>query len=341
MQAMVLREYNQPLRLEKVEDPKIGPGEVLIRVRACGVCASNIKYVEGAYPDVLTLPHILGHEPAGEVAGVGPGVQGFQKGDRVCVYVFITCGECIYCGRGEENNCPNVHRIGMELNGAYAEYVKAPARNVFKIPEGVSFEQASVLADSVATSFRAVREKAKVRVGDDVVIMGTGSLGINGVQIAKAAGARVIAVDIAPRKLEFAREFGADEAIDGSKQDVAKAIRSLTGGKGADSFLDFVGSGDSVRTGLQSLRRGGKLVVVGHDPHHPIQLKAFMDLIMEEAEIIGSHASTRQELIEVLNLVRLGRIKPVIGAQYPLSQANEAHHALKHQEQFGRIVLIP
>src|SRR4030042_1736308 len=180
MKALVLREYNKPLMLEEVETPGIGTGEVLINVKACGVCASNVKYVEGAYPDVLTLPHILGHEPVGEVVKVGPGVQGIVKGDRVCVYIFIPCGECLYCGKGEENNCLHVNRIGMEVSGAYAEYIKAPARNVFKIPDGVSYEQAAALADAAAPSFHAIREKAKVRVGGDVVIMGIGSLGING-----------------------------------------------------------------------------------------------------------------------------------------------------------------
>jgi propanol-preferring alcohol dehydrogenase len=341
MKAMVLRKYNQPLVLEEVEMPRIGAREVLIQVKACGVCASNVKYVEGAYPDVLTLPHILGHEPVGEVVKVGPEVQGVVKGDRVCVYIFIPCGECLYCGKGEENNCLHVNRIGMEVSGAYAEYIKAPARNVFKIPEGVSYEEAAVLADAAATSFHAIREKAKVRVGDDVVIMGIGSLGINGVQIAKAAGARVIAIDILPSKLEFARKYGADEMIDGRKEDIATRVRSLTGGKGVDSFIDFVGSADSVRAGLGSLRRAGKLVVVGHDPYRPIQLMAFKDLVMEEAEIIGSHASTRQELREILNLVQIGKLKPVIGARYPLAQANEAHQAIKGGEIFGRIVLLP
>jgi alcohol dehydrogenase, propanol-preferring len=341
MKAMVLRKYNQPLVLEEVEMPRIGAREVLIQVKACGVCASNVKYVEGAYPDVLTLPHILGHEPVGEIAQVGSEVQGMAKGDRVCVYIFIPCGECLYCGKGEENNCLHVNRIGMEVSGAYAEYIKAPSRNVFKIPDGVSYEEAAVLADAAATSYHALRVKANVRMGDDVAIMGVGSLGINGVQIAKAAGARVIAIDILPAKLEFAREYGADETIDGRKEDTAARVRSLTAGKGVDSFIDFVGSADSVRTGLGSLRRAGKLVVVGHDPYRPIQVMAFKDLVMEEAEIIGSHASTRQELREILNLVQIGKLKPVIGARYPLSQANEAHKAIKGGEVFGRIVLLP
>lgn len=341
MKAMVLREYNHPLKLEEVDVPKIEPGEVLIKVKACGVCASNVKYVEGAYPSVLKLPHILGHEPAGEIVEIGPGVQGFTRGDRVCVYIFIPCGECLYCSKGEENNCIAVKRIGMEVSGAYAECIKAPVRNVFKIPEGMTYDEASVLADAAATSFHALREKAKVRVGEDVVIIGVGSLGINAVQIAKAAGARVIAIDITPSKLEFARRYGADETIDGRKEDIAQRVRRLTSGKGADSFIDFVGGPESARAGLHSLRRGGKLVVVGHDPHHPIQVKAFQELIMEEIEIIGSHASTRQELREVIALVQAGKLKPVIGARYPLAQANEAHHALKTEEIFGRIVLLP
>jgi len=340
MKAMVLHEFNRPLRLEEVEVPKIGPRELLVKVKACGVCASNIKYTKGVYP-YLTLPHILGHEPAGEVVDVGGEVEGFAKGDRVCVYIFITCGECLYCSKGEENNCIHFKRIGVELNGAYAEYLKVPARNAFKIPDGISYEEAAGIADAVVTSFHALREKAKIRLGEDVVIMGTGGLGINAVQIAKLAGAKVIAIDITSRKLEFAGKYGADETIDARKEVIAERVRSLTHGKGVDSFIDFVGSPESVRAGLRSLRRGGKLVMVGHDPYHDFQVKPFQEVILEEAEIIGSHASTRQEMCEVLSLVEAGKIRPIIGPRFPLSEANEAHRVLENEEVFGRIVLVP
>lgn len=339
MKAMVLHEFNQPLRFEEVEVPKIGAGELLIHVKACGVCASNVKYAKGPSP-YITLPHILGHEPAGEVVEVGPNVEGFVKGDRVCVYIFVTCRECLYCTTGQENSCLRAQRIGMELRGAYAEYVKVPARNAFKIPDGISFEEAGGISDAIVTSFHALREKAKIRVGDDIAIMGVGGLGINAVQIANLAGVKVIAIDITTRKLEFARKHGADETIDARKGGIAESIRSITKGKGIDSFIDFVGSPDSIKAGLHSLRRGGKFVVVGYDPHHDFQAKTFQEIIMEEVEIIGAHASTREEMKEVLSLIQAGKIRPIIGTRYPLCEANEAHRALEDEEIFGRIVLV-
>ncbi len=337
---MVLHEFNQPLRLEEVEVPRIGAGELLVHVKACGVCASNVKYAKGSSP-YIKLPHILGHEPAGEVVEVGPNVEGFGIGDKVCIYIFITCRECFYCTTGQENSCLRAQRIGMELPGAYAEYVKVPARNAFKIPDGISFEEAGGIADAMVTPFHALREKAKISVGQDIVVMGVGGLGINAVQLAHLAGSKVIAIEITTKKLEFAQKYGADHAVNFREGGVAERIRSLTGGKGADVFLDFVGSPDSVKTGLHSLRRGGKFVVVGHDPRHDFKAKTFQEIIMEEVEIIGSHASTREEMREVLGLIEAGKIRPIIGARYPLSKANEAHHVLENEEVLGRIVLLP
>lgn len=340
MKAMVLREFNQPLRLEEVEIPKIGRGEILIRVKACGVCASNVKYSKGSDP-VIKLPHILGHEPVGEVADVGPEVKDFSVRDRVSVYIFVTCGKCLYCRRGEENNCINCNRIGMELPGAYAEYVKVRARNALKIPDGIPYEEASVIADAINTPFHAIRTRGKVRIGETVVIIGVGGLGIHAVQIAKASGARVIAIDVVSRKLDIAKQYGADEIIDARKEEIAEKVRSLTDGNGVDAYIDFVGNPNSLSAGLRSLRRGGRLVIVGNDPlKRDFQFNPHKAVTFEEVQIIGSHAATRQEMLELLQLVKAGTIKPVIAARYPLNQANEAHQALENQQNPGRIVLV-
>jgi D-arabinose 1-dehydrogenase-like Zn-dependent alcohol dehydrogenase len=275
------------------------------------------------------------------VVEVGAGVDDFVIGDRVCVYIFVTCGKCLYCNAGQENNCTHPKRIGIELAGAYAEYVKAPAHNAVKIPNGISYEEAAVIPDAIDTPFHAIHERAKIRLGDEVGIIGIGGLGIHAVQIAKLAGARVIAIDISPRKLEFARTYGADETIDGKRERIVERLRSLTQGRGLDSFIDFVGTPESVRAGLNSLRRRGKLVLVGHDAHRELQAKPFEEIILGEVEIFGSHASTRREMFEVLKLVQTGRIKPVIAARYPLTEVNEAHRVLEEEEMLGRIVLIP
>jgi D-arabinose 1-dehydrogenase-like Zn-dependent alcohol dehydrogenase len=262
MRAMVLREYNQPSRLEDVAVPTTGAGELLARVKACGVCASNLKYVKEP-ADYITLPHILGHEPAGEVVEVGPNVEGFVRGDRVCIYIFVTCRSCSYCTTGQENRCLQARRIGHELPGAYAEYVKVPAWNAFKIPDGISFEEAGGLADAIATSSHAVQTKAQIRFGEDVAVMGVGGLGSNAVQLARLAGCRVIAIDLTTRKLEFAQKIGADETINAQQEGEAERLRALTKGKGVDAFFDYVGTRHSMHAGLHSLRRGGKFVLWG------------------------------------------------------------------------------
>lgn len=340
MKAMVLREHNQPLRLDDVEIPRIGEGELLVRVRACGVCASNLKYVREP-ADCITLPHILGHEPAGEVVEVGPNVEGFAEGDRVCIYIFVTCRTCLYCTTEQEHSCLQQRRLGHELPGAYAEYLKVPSWNAFKIPEGISYEEAGGIADAMVTSYHAVRTKANVRVGDDVAVMGVGGLGSNAVQLARLAGCRVIAIDITPRKLEFARKIGADETINAQMEVVPERIRAMTKGKGVEVFFDYVGTRDSMKAALHSVRRGGKFVLVGHEPGHEFQAQTFQELIMEEVQVIGSHASARNELQAVLKLIQDGKLRPLIGAVYPLAEANEAHRALEHEEIFGRIVLVP
>jgi propanol-preferring alcohol dehydrogenase len=340
MKAMVLCEFNQPFRLQEVEIPKIDQGELLIRVKASGVCASNIKRSKGSSPN-YPLPAILGHEPVGEVVEVGAGVDDFTIGDRVCVYIFVNCGKCFYCNAGQENNCARTKRIGIELPGAYAEYLKLPARNAVKIPDGISYEEAAVIPDAIDTPYHAIHERAKIRLGEEVGIIGVGGLGVHAVQIAKMAGAKVIAIDISPRKLEFAKKCGADETIDGKKERIVERLRSLTQGRGVDCFVDFVGTPESVRAGLNSLRKRGRFVLVGHDAYRELQAKPFEEIILGEVEIFGSHASTRQEMFEVLKLVQAGKIKPVVAARYPLTEVNEAHSALEQEEMLGRIILTP
>ena len=335
---MVLHEFDQPLRLEEVEAPRIGAQEVLVKIKACGVCASDIKMVRGIVPNV-TLPHILGHQPAGDVLEIGPGVKGFSPGDRVCVYVFVTCGECFYCRMGQENNCIKTRRIGHELNGAYAEYLKVPSVNVFKIPDGIPYEEGSIIADAISTPFHAIHKQARVKPGEDVLIIGIGGLGIHAVQIAKAANARVIAADLTSRKLEFAKKYGADEVIDVRREVMKESVLKLTGGKRVDSVIDFVGNSETVKAGLASVRRGGKIVLVGYDPLNDFTASP-MQVVLEEIEIIGSHAATSQEMHEIIELVRARKVKPVVAARYPLKEANEALRVLTSEEVLGRIVLM-
>lgn len=340
MKAMVLHQFNQPLVMEEVEDPKIAPDEVLVKVRACGVCFSDTKMAKGIVPHV-NPPRILGHNISGEIAGVGSSqTSKFKNGDHVCVHIFVACGECFYCRRGEENNCLHALRIGHEIDGGYAEYVKAPARNVIKIPDEIPFEQAAILSDAVCTSFHALRARAQIKVGEDIAILGVGGLGIHAVQIAKAAGTRVIGIDIASRKLELARKYGADATFDAKEEGMSENVRSLTGGKGVDAVIDFVGSPESIPTALKILRRNGKLVIVGHVPQRNFEANS-THIIMEETQIIGSHGQTRQEMLDMVPLLKDKKIIPVVAATYPLTEANQVHRLIQTEDVMGRMVLIP
>jgi len=188
MKAARFYEVVKPLKIEDVEVPKIGPKEGLVKVRACGLCHTDLHFLEGVLKPGKT-PIILGHEVAGEVVDLGEEVRGLQRGDRVIIYLYFTCGGCYYCQTGRESLCTNLSgHLGFTVDGGYAEYVKAPARNLFKIPNGLSFDESAVLVDAVATPFHAVKGVAQVRLGETVVVYGAGGLGIYAVQIEAKRG---------------------------------------------------------------------------------------------------------------------------------------------------------
>lgn len=341
MKAMLLKEYKKPLEPVEIEVPPLGPSEVLVRVRACGVCGTDVKIRDGQIPaPIVTLPHVPGHEIAGEVAAVGEKVTEFQAGDRVVVYLYITCGECVHCRSGRENLCLNLKRVGFEVRGGFAEYVVVPARQLLRISENVSYEEAAVLTDAVVVPYHAIRQQAKIQVGDTVLIVGIGGLGIHAVQIAKLAGARVIAADVVDEKLAMAEELGADHVINPLTCDPVKEVRELTDGIGVDAVIENVGSPESLAWTLPATKNGGKLVLVGYAPGKPFLCNS-MDMHYHEWEIIGSRLSTKQDLADVVQLLNRGLIKPWVTKTFPLTEVNEALEQLAQNAVFGRAVLIP
>src|SRR5512133_3279422 len=213
MKAMRLEQYDGPLVLRDLPTPEPGPGEVLVKVAACGVCRTDVKILRGEIPPpIVNLPHTPGHEPAGVIAAVGPGVEDVQVGDRVVVYFYINCGHCEMCRKNRGNICFEIRRLGFELPGAYAEYLLVPAGHVIPIGD-LDFVQTAILPDAVAVPYHAIRHQARVEPGQDVLIVGVGGLGVHAIQIAKLEGARVIAVDVDEERLELARQLGADEVV--------------------------------------------------------------------------------------------------------------------------------
>lgn len=293
------------LRIDEVPVPEPGPGQVLVRVGACGVCASDLHVVQGVTPHGPELPQILGHEPAGTVAAVGPDVADWREGDRVAFQMARPCGRCAYCQIGREAICPEVSVPGVDADGAQAEYTLAEARYLAPLPPSVSIEQAAILTDAVATPYHALKRGG---IGQDVTcaIFGLGGLGMHAVQLAKLAGATVIGVDVDRVNLERAREWGADEVVDASDGKPAAAIRKLTGG-GVDKSFEFVGHPDSVSQAAKCLKPGGRATIVGLTPA-PMTLMPEALFVAQELEVVGSFGSNAQELGELLDLLEAGRL---------------------------------
>ena len=340
MKAMVLREFNQPFLPSEVPLPSIGNGDLLIKVKGCGVCYTDVKIASGLTPDI-SLPRILGHEVAGEVSALGKGVKNFREGDRVSLYFYVHCGQCPNCLDKRENLCLNLRgRIGFQWDGGYAEYTKVPATHAFKVPPDVSFEQAAILADAVATPLHALREQAQLRTGETLVIIGAGGLGLQAVQIGRFLGARVFSVDLEEKRLEMARAMGAEETFNAAKGNLEESILSYTQGRGVDTVLDLVGKNETIHSSLAFLKKGGKLILVGYSFDKPFSI--FPAIIMRgEFRIIGSRACRPSEMEEVIALVAAKKIKPLVSETVPLEQVNEVHARLKKNQILGRVVLRP
>ena len=340
MKARVLERFGEPLVRRGVSDPTIGSQEVLVRVRANGVCATDLKMIEGLVPTV-NLPHVLGHEVAGEVADVGAGVQGLRPGDHVTVYPTLGCGFCDACRTRSENLCSSALRTGFEVDGGFAELLCTHGRNAIKIDPAVPFEQAAILPDAVAATYHGLVHRAKVRAGETVVVVDVGGLGIHAVQVARVAGARVIAVDVAPAKLRAAEEFGAESVAVDEGDSLVTGVKALTDGIGADVVVECVG-GDVVSAVLQAsaacLRPGGRLLVLGYAYGQHLTVDS-AELVYGQWSILGSRASTLQDVVDVARQVEQGLLKPVVSERFALEEANEAVALLRESPPLGRVVL--
>ena len=338
MKTMVLSQYNTPLEVHDREIPRVDSGEVLLKVKACGICQTDLKIIRGVIPPpIVTLPHVLGHEVVGEVVAVGDLVSEVQPGQVGVVYSYVTCHDCNLCLAGRENLCIHLERIGFEREGGFTEYLKIPAYNFCAFSKDLAVEKMAILADAIGTPYRAITGLAKVRPGQNVLIVGAGGLGIHAVQIAKLCGANVTVADLDPNARDLAKIYGADETLDPAE--AAQAILEQTGGLGVDAVIEIVGYPETLDWSLPALKSGGKLILVGYAPEHPFALNTMM-MHYNEYEIIGCRFVTKSELLEVIKLVENGKIKPVVTQTFPFDQANAALETLKEGKSLGRIVLI-
>jgi 2-desacetyl-2-hydroxyethyl bacteriochlorophyllide A dehydrogenase len=342
MKAIRLIEPGRPVEMQEVPTPGIGPRDVLVRVKAAGICHSDVHYRAGVSP-VRPLPLTLGHEVAGVVERAGAEVVNVKVGDRVCVHYMVTCGDCAYCSLGSEQFCTSGSMIGKYRDGGYAEYIGVPARNAFRLPDEVSFEQGAIMMCSSATSFHALR-KGRLRPGESVAVFGVGGLGMSAVQLARAAGALdVVAVDIDAGKLALAERWGA-LPVDAAQTEPVAEIKRLTGGRGVDVALELIGLPLTMQQAFKSLAVFGRAVIVGLTDQ-TFEIAPYNDLLNKETEIIGASDHLASELPLLLDLARRGvlDLSGVITGTLPLEAGaiNAAMDRLEHFGGDGRVVIVP
>jgi 2-desacetyl-2-hydroxyethyl bacteriochlorophyllide A dehydrogenase len=342
MKAIRLTAIGSLLEEQGVEIPPGGLSDVLIRVRAAGICHSDAHYRAGV-SSVKHLPLTLGHEIAGVVEQTGAGVKNLKVGDRVCVHYLVTCGECTFCRAGNEQFCPGAEMIGKHRDGGYAEFIVVPERSVFLLPDEISFEQGAILMCSSATSLHALK-KARLAAGETVAIFGVGGLGISAIQLARHLGARrIFAVDINPRKLELAERFDAI-AINAAAGDPVEQLHEITHGCGVDVALELVGLPVTMRQAVQSLATLGRAALVGLT-RETFEVAPYRELINKEAEIIGVSDHLASEIHVLLELARTGKLDLSQGIIRSIPfEAAAINAALSNLEEFGdgvRAVIAP
>lgn len=335
MKAAVMRVVGEPLMIEDVPVPQMGPGEALIESRTSGICGTDLHILAG-HGYVPVLPHILGHEPAGVVADVGSGVTNVRPGDRVVPHLFFNCGRCYFCRVGRQQQCTQLEGIlGVLCPGAFAAYFKVPAANLFKLPDNVPFDQGGLIADAVVTSVHAVK-RARTQIGETAVIIGVGGIGQVLTQILTASGVTVIATARTPEKLALAKQMGAHLTLRTSDPETRSAITKFTDG-GAQCVFDCVGTSQSMRDAADYVTRGGRVIVIGEEPEFP-QIDT-IQIAQRELEIIGSRNGTRQDMVDAIRLMEAGIVKPYIAARFLLEHINAAMDATRHGS-LGRVVVV-
>jgi L-iditol 2-dehydrogenase len=343
MKALNLRAYNE-LVYEDCPEPGLEPGEVLIRVAACGICGSDVHGVDGSTGRRVP-PIIMGHEAAGSIAACGPGVQGWQMGERVTFGCVIHCAHCFYCRRGELELCENRRWLGVSIpgfrkHGAFAEYVAVPQQILFRVPAELSYERAAMMEPLTIAAHALAR--TRLAIYDTVVVVGSGMIGLLVVQLLKLAGAgRIVAVDIDDRRLELAGSLGATHLLHSDRGDVPAAVRALSSGRGADVVFEAVGTGPTVGLAIACARKGGSLTLIGNlasKVEVPLQ-----EIVIGELTLRGTtNASTEWDAC--LQMVSSGAVNvdALISAVVPLSEGAAWFARLRRSEPgLMKVILQP
>ena len=343
MKALVLEQY-KVLKLIDMPMPDFGPDDLLVKVKACGICGSDVHGYDGSTGRRLP-PIVMGHEAAGIVEAVGANVKDIQPGDRVTFDSTVSCGACFFCSRGQINLCDNRQVLGVSTpefkrHGAFAEYVTVPRRITYKLPDALSFEHAALI-EAVSIAVHGVN-RTPMRLGDTCVVVGAGMIGSLTIQAARLGGcANVIAIDVEDRKLDMARSFGANYTFNPKTDDVVAKIKEVTNGIGADSAIDCVGATAPIQTCLNVVRKGGHVTLIGNvTPKIELPLQI---VVSRELTLYGSCASNG-EYPECISLMAAGKIQvaPIISARIPLEEGPKFFERLyAHDQELMKVIFTP
>ncbi len=342
MKAARFHEYGgaEVMRYDDVPDPTPGPGEVLIRMRACALNHVDIDIRDGTSRLSIDLPHTLGFEFAGEIVALGDGVDDWSEGDRVAPLSQLHCGKCRWCAKAQHQHCEQLTMFGIQISGGYAELVVAPAWTLIAVPDHVPFEHAASVQAVFGTGWHALTKRAHIAEGDWVLINAAASgVGTAAIQIARLLGGRVIASASSEEKLARARELGAEATVNYATEDLTERVREITGGHGAAVVYESVG-GELLEKSIAAMDTFGQLVLVGCHAGEVVPVD-FIEMFRHEWTLLGAARATEDEFRHMMTLVADGRLTPVIADTFPLSQTADAHRFMESRRHYGKIVLVP
>jgi NADPH:quinone reductase-like Zn-dependent oxidoreductase len=340
MKAVVFNQHGGPEVLQYVDvpNPRPGPGEVLIEVKATSINHIDIFLRRGMPGIKVPLPKIVGSDAAGIIRELGRDVSGLTPGQRVTINPGIACGHCEFCSAGFGSQCVSWAMVGENRDGAYAEFVVVPAHVVLPIPDHISFEEAAAAPLVFLTAWSMMVGKGNIRPGEDVLVLGAGAgVGTAAIQIAKLVGCRVFATASNAEKLQRAKELGADFLINYTREEFDKTIRDLTNKRGVDIVVDYIGADTWVRS-LRSARRGGRVLTCGATTGFAPQTD-LRHIFFRQVQVLGSTMGSHREFLDVMKCVFRGQLKPVIDRVLPLPEAGKGHELIEQRAVFGKIVL--
>jgi NADPH:quinone reductase-like Zn-dependent oxidoreductase len=340
MKAVVFNQHGGPEVLQYVDvpNPRPGPGEVLIEVKATSINHIDIFLRRGMPGIKVPMPKIVGSDAAGIIRELGRDVSGLTPGQRVTINPGIACGHCEFCSAGFGSQCVSWAMVGENRDGAYAEFVVVPAHIVLPIPDHISFEEAAAAPLVFLTAWSMMVGKGNIRPGEDVLILGAGAgVGTAAIQIAKLVGCRVFATASNAEKLQRAKELGADFLINYTTEEFDKTIRDLTNKRGVDIVVDYIGADTWVRS-LRSARRGGRVLTCGATTGFAPQTD-LRHIFFRQVQVLGSTMGSHREFLDVMKCVFRGQLKPVIDRVLPLPEAGKGHELIEQRAVFGKIVL--